>query len=452
MHNMRTNRPDGLTEALQASDAALRSTFAACTGIALDGEQWKQVCLPFSKGGLGLRGGESHAAAAYLASRTSTKKLCTNLDAQFVWEGIADDGALEAARADYNSKVMPSAQLTVDSLAVDAPPLSQKHLATKIDEATQASLIEDSCESAKARLRATAAPHASAWLQAQPCEAMGQRMSHAEFVAALRVWLGSRTALNDGWCPKCDQVMDSKGAHALTCMAGGDAVRCHNSLRDSVFNFARSAGCRVLKEEIGLLPDDPRRRPGDLFFPEWPWGETLALDFAVTSPLQQGEVRGAALQALSAASSYESKKLADRSTAERCQRLGLRLEPMVVESFGGWGSRAKGVLKFLAQAKAAQSGETVSVVTRSLYSGLSIKLMRANARSLLARVAETGAHERALEAAAAHLVATASSVSQRAAATPTTDNSTTTPSCVVPLVVAPAGGPAPAARDIRLPS
>ena len=102
-------------------------------------------------------------------------------------------------------------------------------------------------------------------------------MSHPEFAAALRLWLGYNACTADGWCPKCDQVLDAMGRHCLTCMAGGDATRLHNALRDFVQAFALRAGVPAEKEESGLLPDDPRRRPGDLFFPQWPSGRPLAL-------------------------------------------------------------------------------------------------------------------------------------------------------------------------------
>ena len=59
---------------------------------------------------------------------------------------------------------------------------------------------------------------------------------------------------------------------------------------------------------------------------------------------------------------------------------------LVVEPLRGWGKTAQDCFKFLAHARAARSGEFVSEATRILYSGLSIKLMRANACALLARV------------------------------------------------------------------
>ena len=123
------------------------------------------------------------------------------------------------------------------------------------------------------------------------------------------------------------------------------------------------------------------------------------------------------------------------------------------------------------------------MVTRSLYSSLSFKLMRANARFLLARITETrGDHDRILNDAALHLAATAdtsfspftvypdAATGSSAAPLLPTPAGTTSPAtphphrqgtihqaaCTVtgvpvgPLVAAQMGAVAPAACDIRL--
>ena len=91
------------------------------------------------------------------------------------------------------------------------------------------------------------------------------------------------------------------------------------------------------REEIGLLPSDPRRRPGDVVVHSFPGSGPAALDFAVTCPLQANMCEQAAQQTLAAAMTYEAHKSADRDTANLCQAQGFRL---VVETLGGWGPAA----------------------------------------------------------------------------------------------------------------
>ena len=113
-------------------------------------------------GGMGLRGAAAHAPAAYLASRTGTRRLCRQMDPDFVWELDQPGNALEAARVLYNSYVKDADKISSASLATDDAPLSQKKLSAKVDETVSDAILEGSCEFDRARLRAVAAPHASA--------------------------------------------------------------------------------------------------------------------------------------------------------------------------------------------------------------------------------------------------------------------------------------------------
>ena len=101
------------------------------------------------------------------------------------------------------------------------------------------------------------------------------------------------------------------------------------------------------RQEPNLLPEDLRRRPGDLYFPEWPGGGRAALDFAVTSPLQLSRVGVAAKTQLAAATAYEAQKLSDRDSAQRCEAQGIALVPMVAESLAGWGTQAQKAMSSL---------------------------------------------------------------------------------------------------------
>ncbi|CAE8605298.1 unnamed protein product [Polarella glacialis] len=97
---------------------------------------------------------------------------------------------------------------------------------------------------------------------------MGLRLTSAEFSTAAKLRIGAPLLTRDTWCPKCNQVLDHGAVHACSCKGGGDAVVRHNSLRGEPNGELR-----------GLLADDPRRRPGDVFLPAWHGGST-ALDFA----------------------------------------------------------------------------------------------------------------------------------------------------------------------------
>ena len=343
--------------------------------------------LPVRLGGLGLRSAFRHSAAAFLSSRSNTRELCMSIDPCFV-VSPADDEAIVAAIPLYNDSVSTADATSIANLS-EQHKISQKSLSARVDARAQEGLLATADVSGQARIQAAAAPHAGAWLAAQPASGLDQRMSHADFATASKLILGLPILPADSWCPRCDQVMDRRCAHAMACMSGGDALALHNELRDSFYIKFLSAGLSCEHEQPGLLPDDPRRRPGDLFLPAWPGGRPVALDFAVTCPLQLSTLRGAATAQLAAATEYEAFKFGDRDTAARCHEQGIRLIPMVAESLGGWGHEAQAVFKTLGRQMATQTGTSHGAVVAQLYENMSVKIMRAAARSALARAAES---------------------------------------------------------------
>ena len=58
---------------------------------------------------------------------------------------------------------------------------------------------------------------------------------------------------------------------------------------------------------------------------------------------------------------------------------------MIAESFGGWGLEAQKAFKVLGRALSTNSGLSHGAVVAQLYEGFSIRIMRAAARSSLAR-------------------------------------------------------------------
>ena len=70
---------------------------------------------------------------------------------------------------------------------------------------------------------------------------------------------------------------------------------------------------------------------------------------------------------------------------EACALRGWSCIPLVVEVFGGWGNEAIDVLTKLSKKMATQLCQLLIEVTSTIYSRLSLILMRQNARAILAR-------------------------------------------------------------------
>ena len=127
-------------------------------------------------------------------------------------------------------------------------------------------------------------------------------MEPAVFIAELRRRLGVPDAAADGWCPRCDGVLDSLSLHAGVCIAGSERTQRHHALRDLVCAWGDRAGLHPEKERPGLLlpqqPEDTgvgRRRPADIFVPTFS-GKPTAFDLAVTGFQRQASLGEAGRQ------------------------------------------------------------------------------------------------------------------------------------------------------------
>ena len=384
MYAMRTTPSNWAQDVFSEFDSVLRSSFESVVGRPVSHQAWKQAALSSSKGGLGFRTAADHAPAAYYTSICQTASLCKEIDPAYTWHEGANNAPLTETISLLNSRLPADGQVVLEQSPSDDSATSQKDLSAKIDNKIFDALYATGNLSDKTRLMAASAPHAGAWLTAPATRALDNRLSTAEFAAASLLRIGANQTPADTWCPKCDCILERSALHAVSCSAGGDRTIKHNTIRDETHHHCVAAGLHSTREVSGLLPDDPRRRPGDIVIQ----GDdtTLALDFAVTSPFQPSVREDASKSHLAAAIAYEAEKYSDRDTSQRCEAEGMRLVPMVVECLGGWGPAAQGFFKTLVKAACAKTGVSESVATTHLYQNLGIKLQRANARSILSRV------------------------------------------------------------------
>ncbi|KAL5481248.1 hypothetical protein EMCRGX_G021378 [Ephydatia muelleri] len=133
----------------------------------------------------------------------------------------------------------------------------------------------------------------------------------------------------------------------------------------------------------GLDVEGSRTRPADILLPNWEFGKPAALDFTITSALNPSTLNEASVMAGFAASAAEVRKHV--ANDEKCSRLGWVCIPLSVETYGCWGEEAGRCLDRLATRIATRTGCPKSSAVSGLYGRLSIGLIRANARALLAR-------------------------------------------------------------------
>jgi hypothetical protein len=160
------------TEALHRYDEAVRQCFEGLSCLLLAQEQRGEAELPSKQRGLGLRSVEDHSTAAYLASRSSCRAMCQQLDPNHVREVSAPDSAAALAVAKINSNL----SLEGDFLR-DAPePLQQRTLSTALKTASLKPFSDPSCADLPRRAHLSligASTAGSSQSCAEPCCSVG---------------------------------------------------------------------------------------------------------------------------------------------------------------------------------------------------------------------------------------------------------------------------------------
>ncbi|KAL5502219.1 hypothetical protein EMCRGX_G008957 [Ephydatia muelleri] len=157
-------------------------------------------------------------------------------------------------------------------------------------------------------------------------------------------------------------------------------IKGFSSIAEPLHKLSRKS---QIEADSGLDVEGSRTRPADILLPNWEFGKPAALDFTITSALNPSTLNEASVMAGSAASAAEVRKHV--ANDEKCSRLGWVCIPLSVETYGCWGEEAGRCLDRLATRIATRTGCPKSSAVSGLYGRLSIGLIRANARALLAR-------------------------------------------------------------------
>ena len=173
-----------------------------------------------------------------------------------------------------------------------------------------------------------------------PSRILDTNLSKDDFLTCVGGRLGVDICIGGGACRFCGLAIDVKGRHPQSCMAGGDAVALHNSLRDLLHGYCARAQLRPQAEAPGLL--DARRRPTDIFLrgatgllPALPDGSrpagpsALALDVAIINALGASHWDDTLRGAHDAVTAYAQRKRDHLGTASSCQQAGILYLPLV---------------------------------------------------------------------------------------------------------------------------
>ena len=323
VHIARVTPPSLASDALRSFDEEVQQCFALCTAIEFPNGAWCQAQLGLKFGGLGLHPVLHHAAAAFIASLSSSSF------------GSADSIYLQQAVVAFNSKVSLLNTISVISILASPTP-TQKVLSGMIVDQLFSTMLESSSHANRARLLSVAAPHSSSWLSVVLSPGLGLHLESNDYKMAIKWWLGLDTS-GRSMCPFSPNIaLDPLGHHAVTCRHGGNVVIL---LQDEIFDLCRYAHLSVrLEKDNGLTRDLDHTRPADILIAGWDRGKPAALDITITSPLCPAILGESCHQTGAAVLAAEAHKL--HSNGPKCQELGWSCISLAVETYGNWGKEA----------------------------------------------------------------------------------------------------------------
>jgi ubiquitin len=364
VYALRTTPASAETDKVAAAfDEDILRTFDAFFGPVRE-SSLRQVHRPTRIGGMGLRSSATHHPVAYFASMTT----CGELDG---WVPGEDAAFLESRRHILNVLGEPDSWLDSKTQREISWAIEDKALLRDLDEIP---LFE------AARVRAQSGPHAADWLTVLPNPEWGYAFTPLEFVTLVRWWLGERVYPIGSSCRHCGSANDLGGYHALTCRCWGGRIYRHHALANVLTSYLRAAHHGAQREK-GV---DGVTRPGDVFLPHWELGKPLAVDLAVTHPLQPNALLKAGKREPGSWAT-EYARTHKSSQAARLAPHGVDFAPLIVETFGSWDPDAYDLLHRFADQYATHQAVSASVAVRTLFQRLSVTLMRVNVRMILSR-------------------------------------------------------------------
>ena len=300
-------------------------------------------------------------------------------------------GSLRAWQSQVGPHQEPLASLLSGTSALSSATnehTTQKWWAQKVVDMQSQRL--DSSGTARDRTRRVCqkGPVATGWLGALLNNALRTEIPDIEFRLLLRWWLCIPILPSRETLPRCPLCMGSIypfGDHFVGYEQNGCTQR-HNAFRDAFHAMCVRYGITVQKEAECVAG----RRPADILLVNWSRGQQVAIEFVCSHPAGLAQHPLVADNAKRHCNLAEARKM--QTDGPPCEAKGWGFSPFALSTWGGLGTLAKSVLfEVTKRATADLQGWPKTHALLEIREGLSVTLMRAIARQLLAkcRVEET---------------------------------------------------------------
>ena len=363
LYILRTAPCSGSAE-LTHYDNSLRSALSSLLNIELSTSGWNQSTLPVRWGGIGIRSAHRLAPSAFLASAAGASDLLSVLLPSWTL-AIPDPTVEEALRLWYTlgGVILPSGSDTKVQRCWDEA----------ICKVAADQLREGADEGTTARLLASCAPEAGAWLNAVPCASLGLNLDDETLRIAVGLRLGAPLGLAHQ-C-SCGSGVDIYGHHGLACRRSAGRHLRHNLVNDTILRALQSAGIPAVREPSGLSRTDGKRPDGVTLVP-WSRGRCLLWDATCPDTLAPSHLHRSSIEAGAAAAEAELRKCAKYAPLANVHDF----VPVVIESLGTWGKSGLSFINDLGRRITSVTGEVRAACF--LRQRLSLAVQRGNAAAV----------------------------------------------------------------------
>jgi hypothetical protein len=374
----RTTDPKHLLSCSKLMDQQLRKsleTVVGANGPNFGKFQTQLATMPASLGGLGLQLPSDVLKFAYLSSRLSSWKLQQRIlqrnsimpDALYhdsvTFSKLCYPGDPVKSSAFLNSILKPQNNIQL-ILAREFFERKQKLLLTHNYITSKSELIQSRfnmiISSSQQKL-------SYSWLFALPNEGLGQRITQPQFHVLMRLRLLMPLFGVEASCPipKCKQVLDEYGYHALACHDG--RFSRHQIVRNALHNIAFKAGYHPTSDAaVGCLGTKIRGvqqvlRPADLLIAGLDDYPRDCVDVTIVTPFKKDHKVNQGYQVQKA----ENDKYRKHETA--CHDSGYGFRAFALDTLGNIPSRSLALLTRLSSAVAFATGRDHSLVVNDVY-------------------------------------------------------------------------------------
>ena len=258
----------------------------------------------------------------------------------------------------------------------DEPP-KHKVLLELIDKKYLCKYYQIADDYDKARIKSISSNGASSWLDTVPNNLYGQKYSNLECYILLSVYLGSDIMMTDAICNKCKQKVGKKAYHALYCQWEKYLTRTHNSIRNELNKWIKTAGLNTQIEQKYEDIDNQKIKvkgiPGDIKIMQYDnmSGIDLYLDVVVGNVFAESYVKSAARERLWMAKEKEKQKLNKYNNEDN-------IKPMALESMGAMGPCFKKMIQDIAHRISERKNKPFSIILNRIRTRIIAILMKYN--------------------------------------------------------------------------